>query len=267
MTGLAARAAALLGSEATGSTPLAGDLSTLARVAFADSRTIVAKPGDTAATEAAMLRAIAATGAPAPAVLAIEDDLLVIEALPADGRLAGAAWTDLAAVLETLHAPQTEHYGWPDDHRFGPVAIRNHRTDDWPAFWADTRLRCHLDHVPAALARRLDRLADTLAERLPRTPPAALLHGDLWGGNILVSGDRISGLIDPACYIGHREVDVAMLTLFDHPPEAFFAALALAPGWRERIPVYRLWPLLVHLRLFGSGYAGSVDAALAALGC
>jgi fructosamine-3-kinase len=76
----------------------------------------------------------------------------------------------------------------------------------------------------------------------------------------------VAALIDPACYHGHREVDIAMLTLFDHPPEAFFAALSLEPGWRERLPVYRLWPLLVHLRLFGESYRGAVDRALAACG-
>jgi fructosamine-3-kinase len=88
----------------------------------------------------------------------------------------------------------------------------------------------------------------------------------LWGGNILVSQGRISGLIDPACYHGDREVDFAMLSLFDHPPAEFFEQAALEPGWQERRDIYRLWPLLVHLRLFGHSYYRSVSACLDRLG-
>jgi fructosamine-3-kinase len=81
-----------------------------------------------------------------------------------------------------------------------------------------------------------------------------------------VSQGRISGLIDPACYHGDREVDFAMLSLFDHPPAEFFEQAALEPGWQERRDIYRLWPLLVHLRLFGHSYYRSVSACLERLG-
>jgi fructosamine-3-kinase len=95
----------------------------------------------------------------------------------------------------------------------------------------------------------------------------ALLHGDLWGGNVLVGGDRVSGLIDPACYYGHSEVDIAMLQMFDHPGEAFFSAYGkLEAGHKERLDIYRLWPALVHLRLFGSGYRPLVERLLTELG-
>jgi fructosamine-3-kinase len=120
--------------------------------------------------------------------------------------------------------------------------------------------------VGPVTAHRIEALAARLGELIPETPPAALIHGDLWRGNILFASGRVAALIDPAYYHGHRETDIAMLTLFDHPPEAFFAALSLEPGWRERLPVYRLWPLLVHLRLFGESYRGAVDRALAACG-
>jgi fructosamine-3-kinase len=264
---IAAAAERLLGGAVVASAPLAGgDLSSVFRLTFADGRSIVAKPGSGALREAEILRAIAATGAPAPTVLAVEEGLLLIEALPSGGSLADA-WEDLARVLGTLHAATADRYGWHADHAFGPVAILNGWHDDWPGFWADRRLRCHLPHLPAGLARRIERLADGLAERLPAHPAPALLHGDLWGGNILVAGGRIAGLIDPACYFGDREVDAAMLTLFDHPPPRFLDALGLEGGWRERQPVYRLWPLLAHLRLFGAGYAAAVDADLSALGC
>lgn len=261
-TSLVDRAAALLGSPVSGAAALAGgDLSAIHRLRLVGGGSAIAKQGPLVSLEAEMLRAIAGSGAPAPKVLAVTEDLLLIEEMPNDGPLA-TGWDDLAQVLQTLHASTGGAYGWRADYAFGRVAIPNAATPDWPSFWAERRLRCHVSHVPAALARRLERLADRLAGLLPSNPAPVLLHGDLWGGNVLVSGGRVSALIDPACYHGDREVDAAMLTLFDAPPARFFNALALTPGWQERQPIYRLWPLLVHLRLFGSSYAGAVEAAL-----
>lgn len=109
----------LLGSPVVAATPLAGgDLSAVTRLTLADGRTVVAKPGATAPREAAMLHAIAATGAPAPEVLAAEDALLLLDALPADGGPSGA-WDDLAHVLGRLHAARGPRYGWEADHAFG----------------------------------------------------------------------------------------------------------------------------------------------------
>jgi fructosamine-3-kinase len=119
--------------------------------------------------------------------------------------------------------------------------------------------------LPADLGRRLEALADDLPNRLPRHPPASLLHGDLWGGNVLAAGGHVSGLIDPACYFGHAEVDIAMLGLFDRPEAVFFDAYGrLEPGSQARLTIYRLWPALVHLRLFGAAYRGMVDGFLTA---
>src|SRR3546814_20745305 len=75
-----------------------------------------------------------------------------------------------------------------------------------------------------------------------------------------------SDLIDPACVIGDREADIAMLTLFDSPSSRFFDSLMLESGWRARLVIYRLWPLLVHLRLFGSSYAARVASTLEQIG-
>ena len=83
------------------------------------------------------------------------------------------------------------------------------RSENWPHFWAERRLRPHIGHVPAAIGQRLERLIAELPNCLPAKPRPVLLHGDLWAGNILVAGDgEISGLIDPACYFGHYEVGV-----------------------------------------------------------
>ena len=118
------------------------------------------------------------------------------------------------------------------------------------------------------------RLVEEVAGRLtalagPAEPPARL-HGDCWSGNVLWSGGR-GVLIDPAAHGGHRESDLAMLALFGAPYldrilAAYHEVAPLAEGWRQRVPLHQLHPLLVHACLFGAGYAGPVrDAARAAL--
>ncbi|MBK5958736.1 aminoglycoside phosphotransferase [Rhodoplanes elegans] len=267
MSALAFTGAALLGGRLVVAHSLGGgDLSEIVRITLEDGRTAIVKSGPAPPTEAAMLRAIAAAGATAPAVLAVSDAALVIEVLPAAGSV-DAAWGDLGRVLARLHATTARHYGWPVDYAFGPVAIVSAFADDWPTFWGERRLLVNVPHIPGALARRIETLAVDLRNRLPARPPAALLHGDLWTGNVLVDGDRITGLIDPACYHGHGEVDIAMLSLFGRPSPAFFDAYGpLAPGHAERLAIYSLWPALVHLRLFGAGYRSMVERFLDAAG-
>ena len=264
---LAERAADLAGGTLVEARRLSGgSLSEVVWLRLNDGRALIAKRAPTAGAEAEMLRAIGATGAPAPALIGVVDDLLVMAAVASDGPLGVASWQSLVAALALLHVSTDAPYGWPVDHAFGAVAILNERADDWSAFWAACRLRCHLPFIEPRLGRRIAQLADRLGTLLPARPPSVLLHGDLWGGNVLVREGRVAALIDPACYYGHREVDVAMLTLFDRPHSTFFDALDLDRGWRERVPIYRLWPLLVHLRLFGAGYHAQVSDALDRVG-
>jgi len=265
VSGLAARGAALLGGALLEATPMGGgSLSQIVRIRLTDGRQAVVKTGPAPVEEAAMLAAIRAAGAPAPEVLAADAEVLVLALVEDAG---GPAWADLGAVLKTLHAAHGAGYGWWSDYAFGPVVIVNTATQDWPAFWAEHRLLANARFVGAAIARRLETLAADLSNRLPRAPAPSLLHGDLWGGNVLTANGKVSGLIDPACYYGHGEVDIAMLQMFDHPPAAFFAAYGtLEAGHQERLVIYRLWPALVHLRLFGAGYRPLVERLLAELG-
>ncbi|MEX6508260.1 fructosamine kinase family protein [Jiella sp. M17.18] len=267
MSGLAERGAALMGGTLrTSGASGGGSLSDLVTIRLGDGRRAVVKTGPNPRIEAAMLRAIRAAAAPAPEVYGADETALAIELLPSDGSLP-SAWGDLGTVLRRLHNTVGDTYGWEGDYAFGRVAIENAAADDWPRFYAERRLLTHCPHVPGDVARRLETLAGDLSNRLPKTPPAALLHGDLWAGNVLAAGGRISGLIDPACYHGHGEIDIAMLELFGSPGPAFFEAYGdLDAGWAERRNLYQLWPALVHLRLFGSGYRGMVERLLDAAG-
>ena len=103
-------------------------------------------------------------------------------------------------------------------------------------------------------------------ELLGADEPPARLHGDLWGGNAMCDEHGAPVLIDPAVYGGSREIDLAMMRLFggfgERVFEAYHVAYPLAPGQRERVPLYQLYPLLVHVNLFGSGYVGPVEHAI-----
>lgn len=268
MTQLARKAADLLGEPVLREEPIhGGDLSQVCRLHLGGGREVIAKGGPAPAVEAAMLAALARAGAMVPAVIACDAEVLVLEALADRGALGAAGWAELGGMLRRVHAASGPAYGWNTDHAFGAVAIPNAWHDHWPQFWAERRLLAEAARLPAPVAARLGRLAARLPELLPARPRPGLLHGDLWVGNILADGGRLSGVIDPACYYGHAEVDLAMLTLFGRPPEAFRAAYGRpAAGWELRRAVYQLWPAIVHLRLFGAGYRGLVEGLLARAG-
>ncbi|MGZ8336706.1 MAG: fructosamine kinase family protein [Allosphingosinicella sp.] len=267
MSAFARRVAALVGVDETSLERLAGgDLSEIFLVRREDGHESVAKGGPASGVEAAMLRTLAAT-VPAPRVEAEYDGILLLERIAHDGLFSANAWADIGACLARLHARHGDHYGWPADYALGSVQLDNRQRDDWPGFWTEQRLVATASLLDRPWRERVYRLVSGLGDRLPPRPPPALLHGDLWTGNILVRGGRLAALIDPACCHGHAEVDLAMLTLFDTPPEAFWSAYGdLEPEWRERGPIYQLFPALVHLRLFGAGYAELVNRLLTAAG-
>jgi fructosamine-3-kinase len=242
-----------------------GDLNEVLLVPRDDGAPLVAKGGSQLATEAAMLRALAATGMPAPAVEAEHDGVLLVAHVENDGLFSPHAWGDIGVELRKLHDHVGGFYGWPVDYGLGTVTLDNRESRDWPRFWGEQRLIAAASLLDRPWRERVYRLAARLHDLLPADPPACFLHGDLWTGNILVAGGRLAALIDPACYHGHAEVDLAMLCLFDTPPDIFWESYgALDPGAEERLPLYQLFPALVHMRLFGATYAPMVDRLLAA---
>lgn len=242
-----------------------GDLSAVARVRLADGAQVVAKQGPMVDREARMLGAISAAGVPAPRVLGQWGEVLFLEALD-EVRAEPAHWARFGEDLARLHGTPGDSYGWGEDYAFGPVMIYNAATEDWPGFWAERRLLPFVPQMERDLGARVERLARRLGDLLPAAPAPALLHGDLWTGNLIATADAIH-LIDPACCFGDGEVDLAMLHLFGGPGPGFREGYgALEPGWDVRRAVYSLYPALVHLRLFGAGYRSMVERFLAAVG-
>ena len=208
---------------------------------------------DPAPLEAAGLRWLAEAGARVPRVLEEGPGLLVLQRIE-PGTLTTAGEEDLGRMLALLHRAGAPRFGsLPAPGRFfvGRCELPSPEGDDWNAYY--------LEHRLLPLAERLGMVAEIERVRVesPGEPPARL-HGDLWSGNILAGRDGLPWLIDPAAYGGHREVDFAMLDLFGHIPQRTVAAYQeiapLADGWRDRIALWQLFPLLVHAVLFGGGY-------------
>jgi fructosamine-3-kinase len=269
MTFFSRRVAALMGVEEEKLERLSGgDLSEVLVLRRPDGRCTVAKVGAAVATEAAMLRAIGGAGVPVPHVEGEHGSVLLLEHIPNDGVFSPRAWADVGRAVRQLHERAGESYGWPVDYRIGTVELDNRQTSDWPRFWGEQRLVSTASVLDRPWRERVERLAGRLSDLLPAGPRPAHLHGDLWGGNILVREGALAALIDPACYYGDAEVDLAMLTLFDSPSNEFWESYgALEPGWRARRGLYQLFPALLHLRLFGQSYAPMVDRLLAEHGC
>lgn len=175
--------------------------------------------------------------------------------------------------LAQLHRAGAPGFGLDHDNFIGSLPQANGPRAAWATFYGEQRLRPQLDApaarrlLPADLQQRLLRLIERLPELVGPDEPPARLHGDLWSGN--VHGDEAGHpcLIDPAVYGGHREVDLAMLQLFGAPTQSLFTAYEevwpLAPGWRRRVPLYQLYPLLVHVNLFGATYVSRVQRCVA----
>jgi protein-ribulosamine 3-kinase len=176
--------------------------------------------------------------------------------------------TDFGHSLAALHMHSSGFYGLDHDNYMGSLVQTNKKHDDWSSFFIEERLERQL--IPARKKgyfssgdlSRFERLFMQVHTICPSEKPS-LVHGDLWGGNYIVSEKGQACLIDPAVYWGHREVDIAMSTLFGGFDPDFYSAyneaFPMETGWRERLDIYNLYPLLVHLNLFGAGYLASIQ--------
>lgn len=261
-----------------------GDIAAASRVELADGTLLVAKTprGAGPATgeiEGRMLRFLAErSDLPVPAVLHAAPDLLIMEYFETGGRLTGSAERAVARHIAALHDVAGDSFGLAFDTVIGPLPQPNPPAAEWLPFFREHRLRymAKLAHdagrLPASTLDRVETFAARLPELIDAPEAPALLHGDLWGGNILAGPNDDIAFIDPAIYFGHPEMDLAFITLFSSVGRGFFEEYArhreIAPGFfEERRDIYNLWPLLVHVRLFGGSYVSSVERTLGRFGC
>jgi fructosamine-3-kinase len=282
---LATLLAKALGSPVTGSKPMrGGDIADVSCLTLKDGRKVVAKrpradQPDTTAAEAMMLRHLREKSPlPVPEVLFQSAGILVMAHIPHAGmsdarKAAESAAAHIAALHGCVSDDKTKPYGFVEDTYIGPLSQRNKKAADWVSFFRDHRLLAmaqscaRTSRFDTAMMTRIEALAGKVSAHLPKAPPASLLHGDLWAGNMLIDGDRVAGFIDPAISYGHAEMDLAFIALMGGLDTSFFdvyaAHRAIEPGFFEdRMALYQLWPLLVHVRLFGGGYVGQVSHIL-----
>jgi fructosamine-3-kinase len=258
-----------------------GCIAPVYRCDLAGGERIVAKqpsPGRTLECEAWMLRYLEANSTlPVPAVLAATPDMLLLEYIESGDPLDARAEAHLAELLAALHAIEGPHFGFERDTLIGPLDQPNPPAPRWLDFFREQRLlhRARAAHeagrLPARLLARIEVLAARLGDWIEEPAHPSLIHGDCWSGNVLVKAGRIAGLIDPAIHWAHPEIELAFGTLFGPFGDAFFRRYAerapLAPGFFEaRRDLYNLYPLLVHVQLFGGGYVNSVARTLDKLG-
>jgi fructosamine-3-kinase len=220
----------------------------------------------------------AAGGAPVPDVLGWDERALVLAWVP-PGRPGPDAARRFGQDLARTHGAGAGSFGAPWPGFIGSLPLDNRpwpASRGWPEWYAERRILPYLRRAADAgtLGPGDVRIVEAVAARIgelagPAEPPARI-HGDCWSGNLIWSGGR-GWLVDPAAHGGHRETDLAMLALFGAPQleriiDGYTAAAPLADGWRSRVPLHQLHPLLVHVCLFGAGYRdAAVQAARSAL--
>jgi fructosamine-3-kinase len=261
-----------------------GDINDTFDVRLADGRRLFVKTHASAPlgmfpTEARGLDWLRGHGLRVPAVVAAADAAADTPAYLLLELITGRARRDtfdaeLGAGLARLHRAGAPGFGHVEDNFIGRLPQSNTMAPTWAEFYAEQRLAVQVKSAvdSGRLARswtaRLARLAVRMpALTVPPEPPARL-HGDLWSGNVISDEQGGPVLIDPAVYGGHREVDLAMLRLFGSPSPDLLAAYQevwpLDPDHATRLRLYQLYPLLVHVNLFGGSYTQAAEAALRA---
>lgn len=254
-----------------------GCIADVRRLTLADGRDIVAKVGHGLALEGFMLSYLARhSRLPVPEVLFSAEDLLLMEYLPTSGQLSEKSQENAAEHLAALHGVTGPAFGFDRTTVIGGLKQPNEPGTSWLEFFRDQRLMymtetaVHTKKLPPEVALRIAKLGERLEKWIDGHAKPTLIHGDMWTGNVLVNGDRIAGFVDPAIYYADPEIELAFSTLFGTFGEPFFKRYAEhhppRAGFAERKDLYNLYPLLVHVRLFGAAYVSDVEMILKRFG-
>ncbi len=173
--------------------------------------------------------------------------------------------------LAKMHRVSNSKFGLDFDNYIGELTQKNTFNNNWTDFYINQRLLPQIELaqknnlLPIEIVKKFEQLYNRLPDLLPQEKPS-LLHGDLWNGNYFYNLQGNPVLFDPAVYFGHREMDLAMMRLFgEFDPKIFDIYNEIFPletAWKKRIELYQLYPLLVHLNLFGSTYLSSIQQIL-----
>jgi len=209
-----------------------------------------------------------------PAVFAHGLDWLALEWIE-PGRPRRDFADRLGSGLARLHRQTRDGFGFDQDNWIGSLPQSNSQRERWDAFYAECRLgplrrrAVSAGILPREVIRLLDEVIENMPELVGPSEAPSRLHGDLWSGNLMIDETGSPCLIDPAVYAGHREIDLAMMRLFGgfdrRVFDAYREAFPLSPGSSERVDLYQVYPLLVHVCLFGGSYVERLEHALRAV--
>ena len=180
-------------------------------------------------------------------------------------------WELFGEKLAILHSNKNKFFGLDYDNYIGSLRQINKKEDNWKGFYSNQRL-LHLtkfafdkELLSKTDSKKMEEICLKLDTYIPFTEPS-LIHGDLWSGNLIFDQQGKPVFIDPAIYYGHPEMDWAMLSLFGSYPESAMKSycniIPLENNYFEREKIYQLYPLLVHLILFGRGYYRDISEIL-----
>lgn len=262
--------------------PLAGGMiSQVMRVEVDNGESVVAKIGDGGhdlGIEAYMLRYLREhSGLPVPEVLHDEPSLLLMEFVEGRIEWEGDSLRHLGELLARCHQVTSTSYGHERDTLIGPLHQPNGPTDSWIEFFREHRLLYMIGvarksgNLPAGLEDRLYRIADRVDEFLIEPEKPVLIHGDMWKTNVISRAGRVAGILDPALYYAHNEMELAYMTLFSGTGDEFFRAYSKTIPiennfYTTRRHIYNLYPLLIHLTIFGAKYLPPLNETLRRFG-
>ncbi len=270
---------------ATGSTvaavsPLsAANPAAIYRLSMSDKTTRVAKVGPRGMDiEAWMLRYLAEhSSLPVPDVFYSTERIILMDYISADWQIDATAQRHAAELLAALHNIHSDYFGLERDTLIGALHQPNTQLADWVEFFRDHRLlymagkALEEGKLDSAVMKKIDRLAAKLDKYIDSAVKPSLIHGDVWGGNVLAGRGKIAAFLDPAIYYADAEIELAFTTLFNTFGNPFFQRYnelrPIRDGFFEvRRHLYNLYPLLVHLRLFGKSYQRQIEQVLDLLG-
>ena len=255
-----------------------GKIGDIYKVSTGDTRYILktSQASKHLSIEADMLKDINEYDIAVPEVYDVSESYLFLEYIEESKQAKCTQEIEAAKLLSKLHSVTNDSrmYGYYYDTTIGPFDQKNEQTQyNWTLFLGQMRIMpmakiCYEKGlISKQMLERLEGLCRDLYKRVDMsliTP--SLLHGDMWGGNILFNMTGAT-VIDPAIYFGDKEMELAFIKLFDTFGETFFEAYAevhpLGDDFYEtKVPLYQIYPLLVHVALYGGGYVGQLEQVL-----
>jgi fructosamine-3-kinase len=180
-------------------------------------------------------------------------------------------WKNFAEDLTKIHQTTTKNFGLDHHNYIGSLHQDNSEKNTWEIFFIENRIKplvkkaFDLNRLDKSHLKSFENIYSRLNEILPKEKPS-LVHGDLWGGNLMKGQNQTPVFIDPAVYFGHREMDIAMTKMFggfDHSYLDYYNEIfPMENGWKDRIAIHNLYPNLVHLILFGKSYLGGIERVI-----